>query len=473
MTDWLIYLLKVSACQIVFYFVYLWLFQNLSFFQVNRVYILSTTLLSFLIPLFNIPFWGTESMELLALSELKGLLFDDRFMSSTQTAQDSISSSSLLIVLAFLTYLIGVTVQSWKLLSSILKVSRLVRNHQAEEHTGFKVIYHEGSPPVFAFLNYVFINTKKLSSSSDDFQQVVAHERSHVAQRHGVDNLFMELAILLCWFNPFLKGVKKALTQVHEFYADQQALKYNTNKDAYSKLILRLSSTTSLGLTNQFSMFNIKKRIIMINKVKNHRRELKKYFLTLPILLLLMTVFSFTTKTFEKENGDTNTTSGLIIESITWEGNTVYKDAYLSDLLGLAVGSAFNEEATRESMNWKADGSDLSSMYMDKGYLFFSVDMQQEIDENQVHLRFAIFEGEVTRINNVQVVGNNKVPSKKILQIVDLKKGDLFSRSELIAAQKELIDSGLFDPETVVPTPKPLLSNGKSLVDIVFSVTEL
>ena len=52
--EWLIYLSKVSACTAPFYLIYHFFLQKLTFFSVNRVYLLSTLLLRFVIPVLQI-----------------------------------------------------------------------------------------------------------------------------------------------------------------------------------------------------------------------------------------------------------------------------------------------------------------------------------------------------------------------------------------------------------------------------------
>src|SRR4051794_19812070 len=48
--EWLSYLLKVSACMTLFYAFYHFCLQRLTFFSINRIYLLSTLIISFVIP---------------------------------------------------------------------------------------------------------------------------------------------------------------------------------------------------------------------------------------------------------------------------------------------------------------------------------------------------------------------------------------------------------------------------------------
>ena len=53
--SWLIYLLEVACCHFLFWLVYRLFFQKLSSFHWNRMYLVATVVLSFLIPVLEIP----------------------------------------------------------------------------------------------------------------------------------------------------------------------------------------------------------------------------------------------------------------------------------------------------------------------------------------------------------------------------------------------------------------------------------
>ena len=63
MNNWLIYLIEVSVCQTLFGLLYWTVFRHLSFFQANRIYLLTVTIISFIIPLISIPFWNAPGSD--------------------------------------------------------------------------------------------------------------------------------------------------------------------------------------------------------------------------------------------------------------------------------------------------------------------------------------------------------------------------------------------------------------------------
>jgi len=67
MNNWLIYLVEVSLCHALLYLLYHGLFRNLSFFQINRIYLLIAAILGFTIPAIQIPFWENHVAEIISL----------------------------------------------------------------------------------------------------------------------------------------------------------------------------------------------------------------------------------------------------------------------------------------------------------------------------------------------------------------------------------------------------------------------
>ncbi len=470
MTSWFTYLFEVTVCQIIFYLVFIGFFRTLSFSQINRGFLLSSTVISFIIPIISIPFWNTSSSGIsLVFTNLENL--ENTLAAPVTTADGSVQSTNWLMTILCIIYLTGLFLYILKFYRGIYKILALVKSNEVNEYDGIKTIYLKSGPLFFAFLNYVFINKDKLNISKEEFLQVFDHEKVHIQQRHTLDNLLMELTILICWFNPILRFMKKELNNVHEFHADQIA-RSTGDVESYSRLILQLSSNKEQQqyLTHQFSMNSIKKRIIMLNKTKSSKSALLRYIMIVPCLALLLAVFSFTQKSSGNEKFVTTESTSQNIGSITWKGNTLYSDEYLSEYMGIKKGDNFNEEAINNKLGYRPEGGDLAGLYMDQGYLFFRVDIRKVNNQGNVDLTFEMYEGDIVRIGKVFITGNNRVATPEIVKMIDLKTGDLFSRSKLIASQRKIADSGLFDPEKLNPNLIPSIED--KTVDIEFQVQE-
>jgi outer membrane protein insertion porin family len=117
------------------------------------------------------------------------------------------------------------------------------------------------------------------------------------------------------------------------------------------------------------------------------------------------------------------------------------------------------------------NGRDVSSLYLDDGYLFFNVEpVEIRVENDSIDLEMRIREGKQATINRVTVVGNTKTSDHVILRELRTKPGQLFSRSDIIRSQRELSQLGYFNPETMGVNPKPNPSDGT--VDIEYTVEE-
>jgi len=157
--------------------------------------------------------------------------------------------------------------------------------------------------------------------------------------------------------------------------------------------------------------------------------------------------------------------------NITWIGNTKHTSAELNNILGIKKGDVYNQTALDERLYMNQTGRDVSSLYMDDGYLFFSVTpVEVNVENDSIDLEMRIYEGKQARINKVTVSGNTKTNDRVIMREVRTKPGQLFSRSDIIRTQRELAQLGYFDQEKLGVNPKPNPADGT--VDIDYTVEE-
>lgn len=477
MSSFLVFLFQVSVCQTAFYILYHFFFKEHTFFQSNRIYLLFTSLFSFIIPLLNIGVWSSESLEnsiiypLFALSETKIITNPG----ADAPELDLINQISIIEIILFIIYVIGFSIYIFKLFRGIRKVMALIKSNNAIDKEGYKVIRLKKGPSFFSFLRYVFINDHQLNISHEELEHILTHEKIHIRQRHTIDILFMEVVSAICWFNPFVKIIKQSLRQIHEFIADEKVISNTNGVDNYSRLILRLSTNTiPIPLTHQFSMIHIKNRLIMLNQTKNNTMKKLKFLFALPMALLLMAFFSCTEITLESKTESVAEKLGdpeLLIGDISWDGNTMYSDAMLNKILDIKNGDAYSKELIKEKLFYNPTSDDISSLYMDNGYLFFNITPEEEIVGNAVNLNFKIYEGYIVDFDKIIIKGNGKVETPEVLEMINFKRGEPFNRSKLIESQKNIAESGFFKKDEVGINPIP--NHEAKTVDIEFELIEL
>ena len=157
--------------------------------------------------------------------------------------------------------------------------------------------------------------------------------------------------------------------------------------------------------------------------------------------------------------------------NIKWAGNYLYQSDYLNGILGIRKGDVYNMELLQKKLNYNPSGLDVSSLYMDDGYLFFSVDPNEvSVNQDSIDIELRMNEGAQARINRVNVQGNTKTNDHVILRELRTLPGQKFSRSDLIRTNQVLASLGYFDPEKVGINPIPNPADGT--VDINFNLEE-
>lgn len=156
---------------------------------------------------------------------------------------------------------------------------------------------------------------------------------------------------------------------------------------------------------------------------------------------------------------------------IRWIGNTKYPTATLDKILGIERGDVYNQTLLNERLFQDRNGRDVSSLYLDDGYLFFSLTpVEVLIEEDSIDFEIRIYEGKQAVINRVSVSGNTKTNDHVIMREVRTTPGKLFSRSDIIRTQRELAQLNYFNPEKANQNISPDQENGT--VDIEYVVEE-
>ncbi len=157
--------------------------------------------------------------------------------------------------------------------------------------------------------------------------------------------------------------------------------------------------------------------------------------------------------------------------NITWAGNTKYSSKTLSEILSITRGDVYNQSKLDRRLNMNPDGRDVSSLYMDDGYLFFQLTpVETVVGEDSIDIEIRIYEGKQATINKVYITGNTKTNDHVIIREIRTKPGQLFSRSDIIRTQRELAQLGYFNQEKLNVNPHPNPENGT--VDIEYIVEE-
>ena len=157
--------------------------------------------------------------------------------------------------------------------------------------------------------------------------------------------------------------------------------------------------------------------------------------------------------------------------NISFIGNIRYNNEELSRQIGIKKGDIFNQSILDSRLFGNQEGNDISSLYLDDGYLFFNATpIEVSTNNNSIDLEIRIYEGDQARINKISVNGNTKTQDHVIMREIRTRPGDLFKRSDIMRSQRELAQMQYFDPEAFDVKVEPNPSRNE--VDITYIVSE-
>ncbi|MGH1337700.1 MAG: outer membrane protein assembly factor BamA [Aureispira sp.] len=157
--------------------------------------------------------------------------------------------------------------------------------------------------------------------------------------------------------------------------------------------------------------------------------------------------------------------------NIVFRGNTTYSDRVLKQVFGIKSGDVYNEELIQTRLNFDRNGRDISTLYMDNGYLFFRAEpIERGVRGDSVDLEIRISEGPVAIIDKVIIRGNDRTHEHVIRRELRTLPGNKFSRSDIIRSQREITALNYFNPENLkINTP---VNPQRGTVDIEYIVEE-
>ncbi|GAB4410335.1 MAG: outer membrane protein assembly factor BamA [Bacteroidia bacterium] len=157
--------------------------------------------------------------------------------------------------------------------------------------------------------------------------------------------------------------------------------------------------------------------------------------------------------------------------NIVWSGNYKYNSEILQSVLNIKKGDIYSMDKIQSRLFGDPNGSDVSSLYLDDGYLFFNLNpVEVMVEGDSIDLEMRITEGPQATIRKVPLAGNTKTSDFVVRREIRTAPGQKFSRSDIIRSQREILALNYFDQEKLGVNPVPNQSTGT--VDIQYTVEE-
>jgi len=280
----IVYFIQVVAFQLLFLLSYDLFLKKETFFNWNRVYLIFSSLVSFLLPFIKI-----ESFQNVVPQEYIILL--PEIVLTPQKAVAAIEPTWNWFLI------IGISISSLLFIYKIIQLVKLRFKGRFVKRENYTIIIIPKSTVAFSIFKYVFIGD---DIHEEKLEDILSHELVHIREKHSLDLMYFELLRILCWFNPLVYIYQKRISEVHEYIADATIVKGKDKSDYYEKLLAEVFQTQQFSFTNQFFKHSlIKKRIIMLTKQKSREILKLKYLVLVPVLIVSLLYTSCEDTTIE------------------------------------------------------------------------------------------------------------------------------------------------------------------------------
>ena len=278
MNEFIIYQGKTAIALAVFYIFYRLLLSKDTFHRFNRIVLLGTAALSFILPLcvitvktvVTLPYVAAESSTIDTTGMIGQAIAetpDEPWWPIVLCALFGIGAVIVLIIIAI----------------SIFKVKAIIRS--GEHHlldSGETLVITENDTAPFSWMKYIVLSREDFESNHS---QILTHEKAHIALRHSWDLLFMDMITALQWFNPAIWMLKSDLRALHEFEADDAVLRSGADIKEYQYLLIRKAvSKSGYSVANSFNHSTLKQRITMMLNKKSSRMSAWKALYVIPLV---------------------------------------------------------------------------------------------------------------------------------------------------------------------------------------------
>lgn len=331
-----LYLCKAAVFMGLFYLLYKVLLSRESFSRFNRAVLLSAFVLSCLLP-----FWVLRNQVEVVRPVLRIVPPDLESMASFAVPE----SPDWAVVLLWVVYGSGLLLFLLRRLLALAQLRRMLVHAKERRKLPGGVVLAVSSKARMAFSIGRYIVLPEHLSQSEDLPMVLRHEMAHIRLRHSWDLLLADLAGCLQWFNPFYHWLRRELQAVHEFEADREVLGKGVDAEAYSMLLIRLSSKRGAlpgrmwdgnmaVCSNALNYNQLKNRLKMMTRQESKRGAKAKALCFLPVLAAGLLLFGQKEYVYARvsplpESGDVRTETVTALQEAVSSARALASDTSL------------------------------------------------------------------------------------------------------------------------------------------------
>ena len=305
------YIIKSTACALLFYVVYVLWLEKENMHGFKRIYLIGGLAFAMIMPFVAISVSVPQipaKMEVfyaafdkvaetadnqplfIKMQEIAGQARNDVREETIAATPRNYSITQMLIsvyVVITLFLLFRMLINCWRILAR-------GRKNACADYRGAKIALIDEKAVPHSFGRYIFLNREDYDNGRIP-NEVIVHEWTHFQQGHIWDILFIETLITFGWFNPVFYLYKSKIRQNHEFLADDAVIGKNREHiPAYQTILINHipQNINLLSIISNFNFLITKKRIIMMTRTKSKKRAWCKGIALIPVFIAAIWVFS-------------------------------------------------------------------------------------------------------------------------------------------------------------------------------------
>jgi hypothetical protein len=280
----LLYLLKANVALVLFYLVYYLVLRKLTFYHLNRLFLVFGIVFSAIYPLIDLTELFSRHEELAAMQSYAVVL---PAWSSNAIPEQAAAFDYWLIPVAL--FWLGCAFMVIRLLLQFVSLYKIHRASVPASYQGVDFRKVSGISEAFSFWKTIYLNPSH--HRSPELESILRHEQIHVNGWHTLDVLLAEVSTVFYWFNPGVWLMKKAMKENLEFIADQHVVDAGVDRKEYQYLLLKVVGATQPQIANQFNFPSLKQRIAMMNKMPTNKANRLRLLVVLPLVTVLLVAF--------------------------------------------------------------------------------------------------------------------------------------------------------------------------------------
>ncbi len=279
-----IYIIKASICLLFFMAFYRLILEKEKMPGINRFYLLSSVLVSFLIPLLPVQTWIDWNFGVQKASTITLIYTEEGKNAPTSSFEFALTKELIAMVI----YFVVTATLFFRFVLNLYSIWRKSRLYKIIPYQKAKLVLLPEDTLPYTFMNFIFVSEKSWNSEKID-KDILLHEYTHASQWHTMDIISIEVMKIVLWMHPVIYMYRKAIELNHEFLADDAVVRNEKTVKTYQKLLLELASNHQRNyLASNINFLVTKKRLEMMTKRTSAKRALLCLSGLLPFLLVMV-----------------------------------------------------------------------------------------------------------------------------------------------------------------------------------------